>query len=143
MRTLFHFSGLRLKIVLALRSMSVYSFYISSANQPVNKMINAKQTFDAAMKSVIDSEFNVSNLSCSTISDRNELIAACVYAAFSDAVFASTMTRREKQLVYDAINPTIEGATCADDRKTIPILRTQYLTRPQIATITAIVSAAI
>lgn len=108
-------------------------------------MFNAKQAFDASMESIIDSEFNTANLSSSKIANRAELITACVYAAFSDAVFESSLTRREKQAIYDEINPTIEGATCADDRKTILVLQTPfpYLTRAQVATISAIVAAAI
>lgn len=106
-------------------------------------MFNAKVAFDAALATVPPAEFNTSNLSSKL--ESGDLLTACVYAAFSDAVFESSMTRREKQAVYDAINPWIYGVPPSSDRKTIPVLQTPfpYLTRAQVAAISAIVVATI
>ena len=89
-------------------------------------MFNATEIFAASMQAVTFDAFNTTNMP-HKINDKETLLTACVYAVFSDTVAESSMTRREKQAIYDEINPTIEGATCADDRKTIPVIRDAYL----------------
>lgn len=106
-------------------------------------MFNAKETFDAAVATVSNGAFNPSNFS-STITDESALMLACVYAEFTNALEETSMTHREKRAIRDEINPTIEGKTCADDRKTILVLQTSfpYMTNGQVSAINSIVATA-